>query len=213
MYGTMRHLALSLTAGVLIIATQATATTIQTTSYTSWESYLINGANTEIPPPASHNSYNNSTGVTLTNGGQSFVFTGPDGSSWVLSSTQYGGFYGLEGGSGGSIKVTTPAAGDNAIFITVAAINGSSLTLTLSDGEFFTVANGNLGLALSHPITWFTLSAPSGVEPFIDDFYFGSSNLAQDTSPSSEAATFGLMGGGLIVLFGARRKWFARRKS
>ena len=109
------------------------------------------------------------------------------------------------------MDLTSP--GQNAILLGLAAQPNAGLTVTLSDQQTFSVSGGLFGIALSHNITWLTISTANGSQPVLDDFFFGNSNLTQDPinqAQSAEAATFLLIGGGLLIILGGRRK-FARR--
>ncbi len=204
MYRTAKNLACALGIGLWCVAAPAMATTITTTSIASWKADLTNSP-TDVSIPGS-GTYNTAAGVTL--GG--FNFVGTVNSTYKLSGTSYSGNPGLIGGSGGSITVNTPAAGENAILIFADATGSGSLTLVLSDGESFAIGNGTFGFVLSQTITSFTLSASGTSQPFVYDVSYGNSDLPQD-SPASEAATFGLMGSGLLLVFSAGRKWLKTR--
>ncbi len=88
---------------------------------------------------------------------------------------------------------------------------GQSFKITLSDGESFTAptfANptpGFFGLTASAAITYidFTLSgAPSGTSMLLDNFEIGTVGA----SPTPEAASFAMIGSGLIALTILRRR-------
>jgi hypothetical protein len=155
--------------------------------------------------------YSNALGYT-SNG---FNFTGPDGATWVLSSQTENNVTGLLGASDGSgaVKVAMPGTGNSAVLLDAVCITCSALSLTLSDGETFPLANGQFGLSISHPITWLKLNTISGTRPFLEYVYFGTSSLPQDSDPpaTKEAATFVLLGGGLMIVAGAGRRSFLRR--
>jgi hypothetical protein len=202
----------TLGAGLLLAAGQAVATTITSTTYSAWTAGLI-GTPTELAfsPIVPGKSYSNAAGLTLTAIGNSsigFAFTGPDNGSYKLTGVSHNTFQSLEGGTDAtaSINITTPIAGDNALFLGLATTNGTPITLTLSDGETFSsIATAFFGMSISHPVTWLTLSTTAGSAVILDDFYFGASNLPQD-SAVSEGATMAMCGGGLLILFGSLRK-------
>ncbi|MBV9762844.1 MAG: hypothetical protein JO340_19955 [Acidobacteriaceae bacterium] len=214
MFRNLKALALPLGVCLLGVAFQAGATTITTTSYSTWDtSAYITGSTTVVDLTTLQAGLNYSTATGYTSNG--FNITGPDGATYVLSSQTEGSYTGLLGASDGtgSIEVTMPGSGDSAVLFDSSCISCGALTLTLSDNEVFTVSNGQFGLSISHPITWFKLSTTSGTRPFLEYAYFGTSSLPQDTqlSPTSEAATPVLLGGGLIILAGAaRRRWLKK---
>lgn len=193
---------------------QAAATTITTTSYSAWNtSAYITGSTTVVDLTTLQAGLNYSNAAGYTSNG--FNFTGPDGATYMLSSQTEGSITGLLGASDGTggIDVAMPGSGNSAVLFDTSCISCGTVSLTLSDNETFTVSNGQFGLSISHPITWFKLSTTSGNRPFLEYAYFGTSSLAQDTglSPTSEAATPVLLGGGLIILAGAvRRRWLRR---
>jgi hypothetical protein len=218
----LRFLATVVIGGLLMLSGEMSATTITTTSFSTWESstYTVSGSQVElsfVPVNSANYSYSTSSGITLTPSGNpsiGFLFTGPDNSGYVLNGTSYNGLNALAGASDGVgvIKVATPSGGENAILLGVGCTgtcSGSTpLTLTLSDGEIFAIANGLFGLSISHNITWVTLSAANGSRPVVDDFWYGTSAEAQDSQPQPaiEGATLILISGGLLVIFGFRRK-------
>lgn len=206
-----RALGIALLVGFSGIGFKAAATTITTTSYSTWDtSAYITGSTTvvDLTTLQAGNSYSNAAGYT-SNG---FTFTGPDGASYSLSSQTESNMTGLLGASDGigSIEVTMPGTGDSALLFDAKCITCGALSLTLSDNETFSISNGQFGLSISHPITWFKVSTASGYRPFLEYVYFGTSSLPQDSQASvaNEAATPVLLGGGLVLLAGAvRRKW------
>jgi len=193
---------------------QAVATTITTTSYSTWDtSAYITGSTTvvDLTTLQAGLNYSNAAGYTS----KGFNFTGPDGASYSLSSQTEGSVTGLLGASDGtgSIEVAMPGTGNSAMLFDTSCITCGTLSVTLSDNETFSVSNGQFGLSISHPITWFKVSTSSGTRPFLEYVYFGTSSLTQDTdvSPANEAATPVLLGGGLVILAGAvRKKWLRR---
>lgn len=212
MYRQLHWALATLAAGLLFATGQAEATTITSTTFSAWTAGLI-GTPTELNFSTIQvgKNYNTSSGITLTPGG--FTFTGPDNGSYKLLGYSYtGGTFhnvtSLEGGTDAtaSVNVTTPAAGDNALFLGLATTNSTPITLTLSDGEIFSsITTAFFGVSISHPITWLTLSTTSSSAVIVDDFYFGASNLPQD-SPVSEGTTMAMCGGGLLILFGSLRR-------
>jgi hypothetical protein len=209
----MRYASLCL---VVFGALPVLATTITTTSFATWESAAyITGSPTfvdaETLPPG---HYNTAAGVTE----GSYIFTGPDGSNWSLGVNTFGGnTTGLFGGSDGvgAVEATLPGSGQAAVFfytntIKNNALSNGTLTLTLSDGETFLISSGQFGLSVSHPITSFSLATSSGQAPFLEWAYFANSSLPQDggggTAQTPEAVTLALVGGGMLVLFGSKRK-------
>lgn len=211
---SVKALGIALLAGVVGAAFPAGATTITTTSYSTWDtSAYITGPTSVVDLTTLQAGLNYSTAAGYTANG--FNFTGPDGATYVLTSQTEGSYTGLLGASdgNGSIEVTMPGSGNSAVLFDSMCISCGTIRLTLSDNETFTVSNGQFGLSISHPITWFKLSTASGSRPFLEYAYFGTSSLPADTqlSPTSEAATPVLLGGGLIILAGAaRRKWLRR---
>ena len=203
----------------LIWAGGADATTITANSYSNWLTDL-SGSSIELDFTGvqTGKTYNTLAGLNLypVSGPKlPFTFTGPDNAGYNLSGTtftQYGhNFIFLEGASDGvgSIYITLPTGGENAVYLNLDSTNNTGLNIQLSDGEIFTSPAGPLGLALSQNISWLSISTASGSHPMIDDFFFGTSNLPQQ-SQTFELATAFLMGTGLVFLAAARRT-FAKR--
>ena len=210
----VRAAGVALLVGFLGGGFQAAATTITTTSYSTWNTpAYITGSTTVVDLTTLQAGLNYSTAAGYTSKG--FTFTGPDGSSYVLSSQTEGSMTGLLGPSDGtgSIEVSMAGTGDSAMLFDANCVSCGALSLTLSDNETFSISNGQFGLSISHPITWFKVSTSSGTRPFLEYVYFGTSSLTQDTtaSPANEAATPVLLGGGLLLLAGAVRKRWLRR--
>ncbi|HEY7307354.1 MAG TPA: hypothetical protein VH601_24735 [Bryobacteraceae bacterium] len=216
------HLKRFLFAGVALIflahARHAIATTVTTTSYSVWKNGLT-GNPIELDFTKVKNvSYNTATGITLLplqGPALPFLITGPDKTGYSLVGGFYGSTVSLFGASDGTgyIRVDLPSGGENAILLSLATQPSASLTVMLSDQQIFTVSNGLFGLLLSHDITWLTISTVNHSQPVLDDFFFGNSTLAQDQinqSGSAEAAPALMIGGGLLILFGARRRFKGR---
>jgi len=218
MYRGLQNALFTLATGFLITVGSATATTITSTTFPSWKTNLT-GSPTEVDfSKVGFNSYNTAGGLNLSAVGNSsviFGFTGPDNGSFQLSGTSYQGLTALAGStdSGAAINVTMPSAGENAVLLSMGSTSGTPLTLTLSDGESFSLSSGLFGLSISHPITSFVLTTTPGSQAVIDDLWYGNSSLTQDQgsgnnpAPDSEGATLILIIGGSLILFGVRRKF------
>lgn len=214
MYRTLRFLAAMVLACLAILTREAAGTTITTTTLNSWKATLT-GSQTELNLTAIQStSYNTSSGITLSAVGNSsidFVFTGPDNGSYKLTGNANNGT--LTGASDGTgyINAATPSGGETAILLgigcTGTCAGSTPLTLLLSDGESFSISSGLFGLSISHPITWAQLSTTSSSAAVLTDFWYGTSDLAPDPPQTVEGATAILIGGGLLVIFGWRRKW------
>ncbi len=225
MYRRVQYLCVALATSVLMFAGHVAATTITTMSFATWNSaaYTVSGSQFELNfYPVGSSSYNTSAGITLTPSGKpsvGFTFTGPDNGPYKLTGTTYNGTTALAGPSDGVgyINVATPAGGETAILLGLGSSNNSNpLTLTLSDGETFTISSGApslFGFSIGHSITSLTLSTTSGAQPVIDDFYYGTSSLPPDPPPTAEGATAVMIAGGLLLLFGGRRKLAKRREA
>jgi hypothetical protein len=206
-------------AGLLLSAGPAVATTMTSTTFSAWTAGLA-GTPTELDfsPIVNGKSYNTAAGITLKaigNASVGFNVTGPDNAVYKLTGLSYGthNVQSLQAGtdSTATMNVTTPPAGNNAVFLGLATTNNTPVTLTLSDGQSFSsITTAFFGLSISHPITWLTLTTTNGSAVILDDFYYGVSNLAQD-SATSEGATMAMCGAGLLILFGAVRSKNIRR--
>ncbi len=201
--------------GTMMAVGRATATTITTTNFTTWKNGLVGQQFTEIDGSQFGNGpFNTSTGTSL----MGFTFTGPNGGGYTLSkqSYNYSGIglaaslvSGTAGGAG--INFVTPTGGENALFLFVNGTTSAPLSLTLSDGQNFSVTTGSFGLSLSHTVTSFFLSTAGGSPVALRDLEWGASNLPQDsmgsTSAVPEAGTVTLFGMGLFLISVAGRKW------
>ena len=213
MYRGLRSAFLAVFVGLLVTIGGATGTTLTYTSFSTWKSGV-----TGTPVEANFNtigsgSYSTAAGISLVpltgDPANAFVFTGPDNGAFSLSGTSsYDGFTGLEGAaeSGAGIHIAAPAAGENAILLAAYSTSSTPLTLTLSDGENFTLSNGVYGFSASHPITWLTLSTTTGSQVFVDDLYFGASSSPQDAADIPEGAPLTMLAGGLLILIGVKRR-------
>jgi hypothetical protein len=203
------------------VVTGARATPVTSTTYSGWLQNVTSPIDV-FGSIQNNQSYNSSSGVSLSNSSHpssTVVFTGPDNGGWSLSTRLYTyssvNYTSLNGpGDGvGNITVTLPAGGENAVMLGLGTSQGTQLTVELSDGSSFTPAAGIFGIALTHDISWLTVSTTSGSNPIIFDFQYASSNLTQDQftqdpAPTLEASTIVLIGGGLLVFIGGRRKFF-----
>jgi hypothetical protein len=201
---------------LVAIAQSVDATTLQYTTYSSWSAQVTGTPTFVDVETLPSGSYSTAGGVT----DASYIFTGPDGAGWSLGVQTFGsksGLYGPNDGMGG-IQVTMPGSGQSAIYFYANTesnntLTNGSLTLTLSDGEIFSIFSGQFGLSISHPITSYNVTTSAGQAAFLQWAYFGNSSLPQDgggtgSNPGQapEAATIALVGGGILVLFGSKRK-------
>lgn len=209
-----------------LMAVPAVGTTINyTASGSTWNSQVQSGTSSSLGF-SSGGPWNSSGGYN--DGG--YIFTGPDGSGWSLASKMISSTQGLVSAEDGvgSIELTLPGAGKSAIFITAEAINNSNvleasdaLTVTLYDGSTamtpYTYTGGMLGINASFGITSVLIQPTKSNEGvFLTYLNFANSSLPQDGGsgggngdppPAPEAITFALVGGGLLILFGAKRKF------
>ncbi len=198
---------------LLLAAAHASATTITTTDFNTWKTSDITGSPTELNfYPINNTSYNTAAGITLSPNGSilPFVFTGPNNGSYSLTGDGYGKALLGASNAGAGINISLPTGGENAFFLDVSATASKPTTLTLSDGETFSVTSTFFGAALSQPVSWIKISTIPGSQAYINDFLFGTSTLPQDGAggPSTpEPATVLLcLCGGALVFFGTRRK-------
>jgi hypothetical protein len=217
MFAKLHWAIATLGAGLLMGAEPAGATTLTSTTFSAWTAGLT-GTPTELDfsPIVLGKSYSTAAGISLKaigNASVGFNVTGPDNGSYKLTGFSYHNFQTLEAGSDSTavMNVTTPAAGNNGIFLGLATTNNTPVTLTLSDGQAFaSITTAFFGMSISHPITWLTLTTTNGSAVILDDFYYGISNLAQE-SATSEGTTMAMCGAGLLILFGAVRGKNTRR--
>ena len=213
----LQSLLCAIAAGFMLAASPAGATTVTTTSYATWKSNLTGAPTADDNfPTTSCASCSTSAGFSL--GG--YTFTGPNGlGGFSLSESSYGsaGFI-SSSNAGAGINVAAPGVGTNAFLLSVGTTNSTPITLALSDGESFSLSSGLFGIALSHDVTSFTLSTSGGSQVYINDFYLGASSLPQDgggnpvnppanPTPTPEGSSIALLTGGLLVLFGSKKKW------
>jgi hypothetical protein len=200
------------------------ATEVLTTSFTGWTA-TTTGSSTEWNFAFnSGGSYNTSSGYSLSVGSYGpITVTGPDGAGYSLaenSSYQDGSYtlQTLQGASDGvgSMLFTTPSSGVTAFLLGIGITgNAAPVTITLSDGESFTVdpaVNGNtiVGFSSATAITSFTLATSAGTAVELTDFFAANSNEPANTpsAPAAEVTTALMIGSGLL-LFGARRRVFS----
>lgn len=200
----------------------ALATTIDSTSsYSTWDtSAYITGS-----PTADHlnnltynNTYDTPAGVT--DGG--YTFTGPDGTNnWSLTSSSAQGYYGLLGAQDGvgGINVASPG---NAFYVWAVASGNSSDPLNLYiNGNFYTTFTTGIGISTSSPLTSIMVTPTQSSDGvLLSEVDFANSSLTQDSggggtqgdpAPTPEAATMLLVGGGILVVFGAKRRKFTNK--
>jgi hypothetical protein len=202
---------------------QAGATTLTWSSYSAWKSNVTGSIELNFGQIVSGTSYNSNSGITLkplSGPSLPFLFTGPYTGGYQLTGGKYANAASLFGPStgSGSITIGLPGAGENALLLGLGSMgSATSITVALSDGESFNVpataaAVEFLGLSISHDVTWVTVSASS--QPVVNDFFFATSQITQDATqteqpaPALEGSTITMLGGGLLSLFGARRKLF-----
>jgi len=208
----------TLTLAALTVAGNAMATTVQSTTIGGWNTTIVAGSARDTDFSTVSNTAVSS--YTLLAGTTPFTWTSGDGS---VSLKEYdnlsnpigsGTLEGVQGASTAAkgLKITTPAAGINALVLFFGSSGGTPVTITLSDGEVFggtpSANTGNaLFLSISHPIYYLTVTSTTSA-PVVNGFSFGTSNLAQDapTDTAVEAATSILMGGGLLLLIAAGRR-------
>jgi hypothetical protein len=204
---------------LLAVAGHASATTIETTSYSAWVASLTGNPTDGFSYVAS-GSYSTAAGWSTTIGTYgTFVVTGPDSGSYSLSQTYYGSgstpsLIGAADGTGG-LNVSSPSGVTGLMLGVGESGSASPITVVLSDGETFSISPAVGGMALigfssSAPITSVYLSTAAGSAVVLTDLLAGVSSLPADapSSPASECATILLIAGGLVFL-GAKRKIFS----
>jgi len=200
------------------VAAHLNATEVVTTSYAAWTA-TVTGTPAEWDFSFSGgSSYSSAAGYTLNAGTYGpLTVTGPDGSGYSLNenptyfdSTTSQNVTTLEGASDGvgSMVFTTPSAGLTAFSLGLGELGTASpITVTLSDGETFSVSpgvNGDvfLGFSSSTAITSFTLSTTGGSNIELTDFNAGASS---EPEPAAEVTTFAMIGSGLLFFLSRRR--------
>lgn len=215
----LKAAALFVAAFALSVVSPLRATTITSTTYSDWAASTTGGTHDTDFTHIQYSPYGPS-GYTTSDG---FSITGPDGSGFSLQGIQFNGYQSLEGGSDAAaqVLVTTPAGGETALFFLLGSNppSPSGYTITLSDGEIFSLAaNASMfGLSVSHPITSATLQASAGSALVLSDVSYGTSNLPFDggtdgtggASPVPEATTSLLPGSGLLIIASLRKRIFS----
>ncbi len=208
----------TLLAGVLLaFAGRASATTITTTSYATWNSSTYTtGVHSFLNfYPVTQSLYNTASGITLTPSGSStaFQFTGVDNGSYYLAGDGTQKTLSGSSNAGSYLEIDFPTVGENSFLLGTGASTAKPLTFTLSDGQSFTVTTTVFGVSLSSPVSWMRLSAPAGSPAMVSDFYYAASALQQDsptgTIPAAtpEPATVIMTcAGGLLLLASIRRR-------
>lgn len=204
-----------LLASTLFVPVSSAATITTTSTFNTWKgSSFTSGAPTELNFLAINSSnYNTAAGVTLSSGGSAATFVGTNGASYSLTGDIYNKTLASASTASAKINVAfqTPQNAFMVFFSNPSAIN---YTVTLSDGQSFATNARGLGFALSYTVTGMSISAASGSQAVLNDFYFGMSALAQDpTAPTSdpstatpEPATLALLAGGGFLLAGCTRR-------
>jgi hypothetical protein len=206
----------------LTAAASAEATSVTSTTFASWKASLTGSPSEANFGVIALTSYNTAGGLTLPTIGNSSVgttVTGPDNGSYQMTGVDYNSVKSLEGSAdaGAGLSIALPNGGVNAFLLAVGSTGGTPLTVTLSDGEVFSIGNGLWGISISHTVSSLLLTTSAGSQAVIDDFYFGTSNLAQDSNggssgsqtgpaPVAEAATSLMIAGGCLFLFGIWRR-------
>ena len=184
------------------------ATTVVSYSYSAWASTATSTHDADF----THVQYINygPSGYTSSDG---FNITGPDGTSTYLQGLSFNSHPSLEGGTDNSaqVLVTTPSGGKTALlFLLGGNPQGTGYTITLSDGETWTVAGTTtfFGVSVSHAITSADLSTSSGSHLVLEDVSYGTTTLPLDSGGSStapEATTMLLLGIGLLLVAFSKR--------
>lgn len=216
-----------------VAAMPSLATTINyatgVNSGTTWVAGLSGSPSSEFSFGAG-GPWNTSTGYV----DGSYTFTGPDNGGYLLQDVALNG-YGLLGATDGNggILIDLPGSGVTAMYLLAEAVNSSNqlskndnLTITLYSGSNAVSSDnfsgGTIGFNSSAMITSVLLSPTvSNDGVFLTDFYTGTSALPLDNpgggggtqnnpSQTPEAATLALVGGGILITFGAKRKFAAK---
>lgn len=224
----MKFQAGALLAAAFLLASVAPlqATTITSTSISSWMDSITSGSAKDANFSTIQSITYGPSGYTTSDG---FTITGPDGAGTFLQGLSYNGMPSLKGGSDSAaqIKVAVPSSGKTALLFMLASTPAATgYTVTLSDGQVFNLAANTtiFGLSISHPITYVTLAASPGASLILQDVSYGNTNLALDPPDSGgsgggsetggtpdpgavpEATTMLLLGTGLIAVAFARKR-------
>lgn len=205
--------------GALLIAAltfvpRAGATEILTTTYSAWLSNTSGAVTAWGGNYSTGTTFNTASGFSMPVGSFGPVtVTGPDGAGYNLSK-----YYDLAANSAialvaandgtGTMAFSTQPAGLTA-FDFFLGVNGTPapITITLSDGEAFTVnvsgAMTSFGFSSATAITGITLSTTAGSQIALVDFVAGNTNQAG--APAAEVATALMIGSGLLIFGGARK--------
>lgn len=212
------YLSLAITAA-FVAAGNASATSVTSTTFSSWKATLTGSPSEANFGVISLTSYNTAAGLTLPTIGNTSVgttVTGPVNGSYQMTGIDYDSYKSLAGGStsGAALEITMPSSGVNAFLISVGSTGGTPLTLSLSDGETFTISSGIWGISISHTVSSLLITTSSGSEAVLDDFWYGSSDLTQDssggssgTAPVAEVATSLMIAGGFLFIVGVWRRF------
>ncbi len=214
------HFLTTVLAGACVLFSgRASATTITTTSTTTWKSSsYITGAYSVLDfYPVLQPSYNTAAGITLTPSGSTtgVNFTGLDNGAYYLAGDTTQKTLMSSTDAGAFIKLAMPSTGENAFLLGTGATASHPLTLTFSDGESFSINTGVFGVSVSHQISWLTLAGASGSQAMVSDFWFAASSLAQDSPggstpvPTPEPATVLMTLAGAAFLLAGSKKWKA----
>jgi hypothetical protein len=194
----MKFQAGALLAAAILFASVAPlqATTITSTSISSWMSNISSGSAKDANFSTIQSITYGPSGYTTSDG---FTITGPDGAGTFLQGLSYSGMPSLKGGSDGAaqIKVTLPGTGKTGLLFMLASTPAATgYTVTLSDGQVFNLAANTtiFGLSISHPITYVTLAASPGSSLILQDVSYGNTTLSLD--PVDEGGSGGTQGGG-----------------
>lgn len=219
-HGFFRRTASRLMMSALASVCLAGATTITTNNFNTWKTPTFQtGAPTELNFMAiTSSSYNTASGITLTGAGASSMaatFVGMNGANYSLAGDVYAKTLSAAPGAAASINIMFVNP-QNAFFVSFANPSSMLYTITLSDGQMFNTNTRFMGFSVSHMITSMTVSTTPSNTATINDFFFGTSSLAQDAAPSPdpgtpaatpEPATMMLVAGGVLIGAGAKKRW------
>lgn len=215
----VQFLATVLAGACIFFGGRANATTITTTSTTTWKSSsFITGAYSVLNfYPVLQPSYNTAAGINLTPSGSTTAvnFTGLDNGAYYLAGDSTQKTLMSSTDAGAYINLALPSTGENAFLLGTGATASHPLTLTFSDGESFSINTGVFGVSVSHQISWLTLAAAPGSQAMVSDFWFAASSLAQDAPsssapvPTAEPATMLMTLAGAAFLLTGAKKWKA----